>query len=164
VQLILIRFHELVDNLVDILPPLEISAKLAREKAMKDTGLNSEDIGIFFISPCPAKMASTITGLYTEDCQIDGVISMSEVCLKLMKVQQKDVILADPVVAGNLGVAWATSGGEISNINKGTTLAADGIENVIEVLKELESGKLNHIDYVELNACPGGCVGGSICY
>ena len=50
--------------------------------------------------------------------------------------------------------------GEISNINEFTTLAADGIENVVAVLKELESGKLNHLDFVELNACPGGCVGG----
>ncbi|MEG1805757.1 MAG: (Fe-S)-binding protein [Clostridia bacterium] len=39
-------------------------------------------------------------------------------------------------------------------------LAADGIENCMSILKELEDGKLNDIDFVELNACPGGCVGG----
>ncbi|MEG1710695.1 MAG: [Fe-Fe] hydrogenase large subunit C-terminal domain-containing protein [Clostridia bacterium] len=160
VELILIRFHELTDNLIDVLPPLEISAKLAREEAIKKTGLNSSDIGVFFISPCPAKMASTKTGFYTEDCNVDGVISMSEVCLKLMHVQQNDVIIDQPIKASNLGVAWATSGGEVSNLSVGSFLAADGIENVVAVLKELESGKLKYIDYVELNACPGGCVGG----
>ena len=159
VELILIRFHELADNLIKVLPPLEISAKLAREKAMKETGLPSKDIGVFFISPCPAKMASTKTGFYG-DSGIDGVIGMNEVCLNLMHVQQIDVEITNDPIAGDLGTAWATSGGEISNINEFTTLAADGIENVVAVLKELESGKLNHIDFVELNACPGGCVGG----
>lgn len=39
-------------------------------------------------------------------------------------------------------------------------LAADGIENAIQVLEEIEDDKLNHLDFVELSACPGGCVGG----
>lgn len=160
VELILMRFHDLADNLLDIMPPLEISAKMAREKAIKKTGLKSEDIGLFFISPCPAKMASTKTGLYTEECEIDGVISMSDACLKLMHVQQSEVEITEPLTASNLGVAWATSGGEVSNLSVGNYLAADGIENVMSVLTELENGKLKHIDYVELNACSGGCVGG----
>lgn len=160
VQLILMRFHDLAGNLLDILPPLEISAKMARERALRKTGLKSEQIGVFFISPCPAKMASTKTGLYTEECEIDGVISMSEVCLKLMHIQQSEVEITEPLTASNLGVAWATSGGEVSNLNVNNQLAADGIENVISVLTELENGKLKHLDFVELNACPGGCVGG----
>ena len=39
-------------------------------------------------------------------------------------------------------------------------LAADGIENVIKVLEELEDDKLNDLEFIELNACAGGCVGG----
>ena len=39
-------------------------------------------------------------------------------------------------------------------------LAADGIENVIRVLEDLEDEKLGELDFVELNACSGGCVGG----
>ena len=38
-------------------------------------------------------------------------------------------------------------------------LAADGIENCIRVLESLEDDKFS-VDFVELNACPGGCVGG----
>lgn len=38
-------------------------------------------------------------------------------------------------------------------------LAADGIENVIRVLEDLEDEKLGSVDFVELNACAGGCVG-----
>ena len=39
-------------------------------------------------------------------------------------------------------------------------LAADGIENVIRVLEELEDDHIRDVDFIELNACSGGCVGG----
>ena len=39
-------------------------------------------------------------------------------------------------------------------------LAADGIENVIRVLDSIENGQLHDLQFVELNACAGGCVGG----
>ena len=41
-------------------------------------------------------------------------------------------------------------------------LAADGIENCIKVLDEIENGTLNRLEFVELNACVGGCVGGTL--
>lgn len=160
VELILYRYHGLADNLMTTLPPLEISASLAREKAAHDTGLDDEDIGIFFISPCAAKICSIKRGLYTENVQINGVLSAWDVCLKLMQVPASEVSIRQKLIASNLGLAWATSGGEVSNIQKGRQLAADGILNVMNVLRELEAGKLTDIDFVELNACPGGCVGG----
>lgn len=40
-------------------------------------------------------------------------------------------------------------------------LAADGIENVIRVLEDLEDEKFTpNLQFIELNACNGGCVGG----
>lgn len=41
-------------------------------------------------------------------------------------------------------------------------LAADGIENIIKVLEELEDEKLRDLEFIELDACPGGCVGGTL--
>ena len=41
-------------------------------------------------------------------------------------------------------------------------IAADGIENVIRILEEVEDEKLNDIEFIELNACTGGCVGGCL--
>ena len=39
-------------------------------------------------------------------------------------------------------------------------LAADGIDNVIRVLDQIENGNIPQLEFVELNACTGGCVGG----
>ena len=44
----------------------------------------------------------------------------------------------------------------------GKYLAADGIENCINVLDEIENGTIKDLDFVEFNACNGGCVGGTL--
>ena len=41
-------------------------------------------------------------------------------------------------------------------------LAADGIENCIHVLDQIENGTIHNLEFVELNACNGGCVGGTL--
>ena len=62
--------------------------------------------------------------------------------------------------AGKIGISWGRSGGEASGLFTENYLAADGIENVIRVLEDLEDQKFNNLRFVELSACPGGCVGG----
>lgn len=56
VELICSRYHSLADNLLDFLPPLGVAAKLAREEARGKSGLPDGDIGVFYLSPCPAKV------------------------------------------------------------------------------------------------------------
>ena len=60
-------------------------------------------------------------------------------------------------------MSWASSGGESSALLKEKYLAADGIENVIRVLEEIEDERIGELDFIELNACSGGCVGGVLC-
>lgn len=58
---------------------------------------------------------------------------------------------------------WSTSGGEAAALLNEKYLAADGIENVIRVLEEIEDERIGDLDFIELNACSGGCVGGVLC-
>ncbi|MFQ8600355.1 MAG: (Fe-S)-binding protein [Oscillospiraceae bacterium] len=57
-------------------------------------------------------------------------------------------------------MSWGSSGGEASATLNQDYLAADGIENVIRVLEDLEDEKFTELEFIELNACAGGCVGG----
>lgn len=57
-------------------------------------------------------------------------------------------------------MGWGLSGGEAAGLSDITVLAADGIENIIRVLEDLEDEKITDVDFVELSACAGGCVGG----
>ena len=63
--------------------------------------------------------------------------------------------------AGIAGVKWASSGGEAEGLFDDRYLAADDMDNAIQVLDAIENKKFPHLEFVELNACPGGCVGGA---
>lgn len=160
VELILLRFHELKNNLLPVLAPVDIAAKLAREQARIKTGLADEDIGVFFISPCPAKVFAIKGSLGTERPYINGIFAQSDIYFKLVSEMKKIEQPRNIAKSGIIGIGWASSGGEAFGMFKEKYLAADGVENCISILKELEDGKLKDLDFVELNACPGGCVGG----
>lgn len=159
-QLILLRFHSLKDNLLLAQAPVDIAAKLAREQAVQKTGLQPNDIGIFFISPCPAKIHALHSHLGLENATVDGVLSAADCYFRLLNAMKQVEDPRDLSQIGVFGLSWAASGGESATLLKSKYLAADGMENVLNVLKELENGKLNDLDFIELNACIGGCVGG----
>lgn len=161
VRLIRVRFPNLIDHLLPINPPVEVAARLARREAMKKTGLASEDIGIIFISPCPSKVAYASDPLGVEKSAIDGVLAIKNIypsLLPLLSISEKNPL---PLArAGCIGVGWGSHGGESTGIGTDNYLAADGIENVIRVLEDLEDEKFSDLAFIELNACDGGCVGG----
>lgn len=164
VRLIRISFPNLIDHVVPLNSPMEVAAGLARAKAIEDTGLSAEDIGVFFITPCPAKLTAIKTPICLEKSNVDGAIAIKDIYPVLFR-QMDELKEVDSIKdSGIIGVGWATSGGEASALLRDNCLAADGVENVIKLLNEIEDEKLNNIDFVELNACTGGCVGGSLTY
>jgi hypothetical protein len=52
-------------------------------------------------------------------------------------------------------------GGEIRGLDPETSLAVDGMVNVMGVLEDIEDERIKGIKFVELMACTGGCIGGS---
>ena len=160
-ELIMMRYHSLLSHVIDLVSPADVALRLAREKAESE-GVPPEDIGVFFISPCPAKVYALKTGMGLDKPAADGVLSIGELYFKLLPVmsQLKDKPLKKLSKTGILGVRWAASGGESLGIYQNRYLAADGMENINNVLKAMEDGTLNYIDFVELGACPSGCVGG----
>lgn len=161
VRLISLRYPYLRDNLMPILPPLEIAAMMAREKAKKEHPEFSDDeIGLFFISPCAAKVSYIRNGFGNYKSKIDVVVSLKDIYFKLLGVMKKGEAPDISGKAGMIGISWAASGGESSAILNDDYLAADGIENVNKVLDAIENGNIPQLEFVELNACTGGCVGG----
>lgn len=162
-RLIRIRFPNLLDNVLPILPPMEVAARLARKKAVQETGYAPEDICIAFLTPCPAKVTSIKNPMGTEKSSVDFAIAVSDVYPALLAAMEKCAKRGtgpDHSQSGRTGLSWGNSGGEAAATFTVRYLAADGIENVINVLEEMEDEKLADQDFVELNACPAGCVGG----
>lgn len=163
VRLIRVRFPNLLPNLLKINPPVEVAAMLAVQRAMETRGLKREEIGVFFISPCPSKVAYAKAPLGIDKSDIDRVLAIKEIyplLLSKMKQLARETEIAERSHSGRIGISWGRSGGEASGLFTDNYLAADGIENIIRVLEDLEDEKLPQLRFVELNACPGGCVGG----
>lgn len=160
-RLISLRYPTLREHIMQLLPPMEIAAKMAREKTKREhPELLDEDICICFISPCPAKVSYIKNGFGDYKSEVDEVVSISDIYFNLLNVMRRGKAPVPFSRSGMIGISWATSGGESSAIFNDKYLAADGIENVNRVLDQLDNGNMSSLEFIELNACPGGCVGG----
>jgi hypothetical protein len=167
VRLIQMKYPGLIDNLVPYDSPMEVTADIARRESMEHTGLASKDIGIFFISPCPAKRTAVTNPIVHSTTNVDGVISFAEVYpLILAKLEKLDPQTVEAFrkreLANPDGVRWGFTGGESIGLRIDKYLAVDGIHNVIAILEEIENERLRDIEFIEANSCTGGCIGGPL--
>ncbi len=163
-RMIQLKFPTLIPNIINVRQPMEVAAMMARKEFAKKYGVDKKEIGVFFISPCAAKVTAVRNPIGQKGSDVDGVISMLDVYARLYPVlakmpEEKNVNIATP-----FGVAWANAGGETTASRANRSMAVDGIENVMHVLEEVENGKMSDLDYFEGSACPGGCVGGPLTY
>ena len=160
-RLISLRYPMLKEHIMQMLPPMEIAARMARDKAKREhPELSDDDICVCFISPCPAKVSYVRNGFGEYKSEVNEVLSISDIYFNLINVMRRGRTPEPISHSGMIGIGWATSGGECSAIFNDKYLAADGIENVNRVLDQLENGNISTLEFIELNACPGGCVGG----
>lgn len=161
VRLITKRYPYLCDNIMPILPPVEIAAQNAKERARRrHPELSPADIGVCFISPCPAKVSYVKNRDASDKSNVDAVVSMGDMYFKLLEVMDKKKMPPPVSSSGIIGIGWASTGGEATALFNDKYLAADGIENVIKVLEEIDNDNFAGLEFIELNACSGGCVGG----
>jgi iron only hydrogenase large subunit-like protein len=160
-RLIQVKFPELINQVIPIKSPMETTALLARETMKKD-GYPPEEVGIFFISPCAAKVTAVKNPLGMSKSAVDGVIGISSIYGPLRNKVEKILEVSELQKATAAGVGWAVLGGESNLLTGIRRLAVDGIANVSKVLEEVVMGKLKEVDFIEGLACTGGCVGGPL--
>ncbi len=162
VRLIRMRFPKLIPHIIPHVAPEELAAILARREAVEKTGYQPEEIGIFVVSPCPARR----TVVYEPEglsCRvIDGAFSMNDIYRRLLSAMEKPREKRTQSTVSIMGAGWAIAGGESAARLTGNYVAADGIDNVITMLEAIEDGRLSDVEFVELTACTEGCVGGCL--
>ncbi len=167
IKLIQVRYPSLIDNLLPLQAPVEVAAAMARKEAREKTGLSDRDIGIFFITPCAAKMDTMNHPLRGETSDISGMISFQEIYIRLRTVIRKLSREEEEELARatQFGVRWPNPGGESLALNIGKFIAVDGIHEVAEIFDTIENNnasKFDDIEFMECLACRGGCLGGPI--
>ena len=167
VRLIQVKFPSLLPNLLLIRPPMDLTSLYIRRNLM-DQGIPAEDIGIFYVAPCAAKIAAIKSPVGEEKAQNDGVINMNYLYNKVFRIiKQGEYQLRDdefdfhPISRRSL--MWTMTGGEIYDLPSGRNLAIDDIQNVSDFLEKVENGDVEGVDYLELRACDESCAGGILC-
>ena len=138
--------------LADVLSPM-----LAHCQDIKRRIPNAKTV---FIGPCVAKKdeADHYKGL------TDAVLTFEELTNWLNK---EGIELEHEVDAKEESLArfFPVTGGVLKTMRQDapgfTYLTVDGVNNCIEALKDIESGKIHHC-FIEMNACSGGCVSGPV--
>ena len=162
VRLIQVRFPDLLDHIVDVRQPMEVAAMIAKREFARSRGVKEEEIGCFFITPCPAKVTAIRRPIGHAKSAVDGAISVLEIYGLLSSQIRNAPVDISLETASDLGVGWARSGGECYAVNPDNSMAVDGIENCIHVLEEIEDNRLKNLEFFEGAACTGGCVGGPL--
>lgn len=164
VRLIQLRYPDFLPNIIPIDSPMEVAARLIKTRVVKEKNFRPGDVGMFFLTPCPAKVTSIRVPLGIGISYTDGAVSVRKVfaslCRNLKELQNVEDV--EGYEYSGRGIGWGRVGGQSYSIDSKHYLAVDGIENVIKIFDELELGKLEDVDFLEAYGCLGGCVGGPL--
>lgn len=113
-----------------------------------------------FIGPCVAKKdeAEYYEGI------VDAVLTFEDLT-KWLKEENIEPELKLDIEEKSRARFFPTVGGILKTMTQDaqgyTYLALDGVENCVNALKDIESGKIHHC-FVEMSACIGSCMGGPV--
>ena len=163
VRLIQIKYPSLTENILPIKVPLDISAMYALEE-LQSRGIPREEIGLFYITPCAAKVSAVKAPVGEEKSLIDGVINMNLLYNRVYK-HIKDMgknHQYKPLTRQRLSadaVLSTLTNGERRICTAKRSYSIDGIENVMDFLDKLENDEVEGVEFLELRACDQSCAG-----
>ena len=160
VRLIQRCYPELIEHLLPIMSPMELAARTVKA-LYKEKGIEEDAVGVFFISPCPAKATDIQRPKGFQGSAVDVCLSMQEVYKAVMN-ELKHPMTTRAYIPSVAGMSWATHTGGATSIAVENHIAVDGIESVRDILEKIEDDTLQSIDFVEALGCTGGCLGGAL--
>ena len=140
-----------LEYLADVMSPMQAHCQDIKKRIP-----NAKTV---FVGPCVAKKDEA---QYYEGI-VDAVLTFEELTEWL---QEEKIELENMQDNNDYSRArfFPTTGGVLktmSDVKGYTYVAIDGVENCIEVLKDIQKGKI-HKCFIEMSACVGSCVGGPV--
>lgn len=164
-RMILKNYPSLVANILPIEVPRETAAKAARRWIAEQRGIAPEDVGVFHITPCAAKVVSIMKPVGVDKSHLDGAIAIRDLYVPMMNALEHVDEIADESIlqrSSGVGISWAIGRGSVRGLPNRPTLSVTGVKDCIRILDDVDGGRVEGIDYLELSICPGGCVGGPL--
>ena len=146
------KFPKALEYLADVMSPMQAHCL--------DIKKRNPAAKTVFIGPCVAKKdeAEYYDGI------VDAVLTFEELSGML---KEEGITLAQNVdsIEESRARFFPTTGGVLKtmaqNISGYTYVAIDGVENCMDALRDIESGKI-HKCFIEMSACVGSCIGGPV--
>ena len=144
-------FPVALEYLADVMSPMQAHCQDIKKRIP-----NAKTV---FVGPCVAKKdeAEYYHGI------VDAVLTFEELS-EWLKEEKIELEAIQDNNDNSRARFFPTTGGVLKTMNevKGYTyVAIDGVENCIQVLKDIEKGKI-HKCFIEMSSCVGSCVGGPV--
>ncbi len=167
VRLIQVLYPGMVDQLVRCQPPRELAGRELKRKFSQKLGIAPDDIAAVYITPCQAKTFSILKPAEETKSNLDGALGISDIYNDIVALthaldMEETQALAKDFVRSSEMLRWATSQGQLHALRGHRYMSVTGLSNVIQVFDDIEKGKLRNIEYIECDACWGGCVNGNL--
>ena len=146
------KFPKALEYLADVMSPMQAHCVDIKKRIP-----NAKTV---FIGPCVAKKdeADHYDGI------VDAVLTFEELS-NMLKEDGITLSFGVDSIEKSKARFFPTTGGILKtmadNINGYTYVALDGVENCMDALRDIESGKI-HKCFIEMSACIGSCIGGPV--
>jgi iron only hydrogenase large subunit-like protein len=170
VRLIQVLYPDMVAQITPIQPPREIAGMLAKRKYSEQLGIDLNDIGAIYITPCPAKMASIKEPAEGVRSNLDMALGINDIYNPLLAwITRNKKNGGNPrsdAIKSQLGstifLNLPITGGLSRALKQKRYITVAQLPNIVQVFEDIEMGKIRHIDFLECFSCTGGCVGGPL--
>jgi len=164
VRLIQVKFPDLVELIVPMEVPREITAREIKKDLPEQLGLTAEEIGVFYVATCPAKIASVQQPAEKKKSWFDGVVSVRGIYSVIMPhvmAINKEFNVSQVPEDFSFNSEWVTSGSLTRAAEKENWLVIAGLDHVMQILDDIENSRLRNVAFIEASAHMMGCVGGT---
>ncbi|MEE8577995.1 MAG: [Fe-Fe] hydrogenase large subunit C-terminal domain-containing protein [candidate division Zixibacteria bacterium] len=163
IRLIQVKYPDLVELVVPLDVPREVTAREIRKTLPAKLGIKPEEIGIFYLATCPAKIVSIKQPAEKAKSWFNGVVSISDAYSVLMHHvvairEQFDESQVPKDFSFHSG--WVTTGSITQSVKMENWLAVSGLDHVKQILDDIENSRLRNIAFVEALAHMLGCING----
>ncbi len=170
VRMIQVSYPDMVGQVIPLQPPREISGREVKRIYSEKLGLKPEEIGAVYISPCPAKMASIRRPAEGSESHLDLAIGIREIYNPLLAAITKrkkasparHEVLPESGMYTSVLLSLAITGGESHALHQDRAISVAQLPSIIQVIEDIEKGKIRNVEFLECRACTSGCIGGPL--
>jgi Na+-translocating ferredoxin:NAD+ oxidoreductase RNF subunit RnfB len=167
VRLLQVSYPRMVEQVIGIHPPRELAGREIKRRYAEERGLRPEEIAAIYVTPCQARTVSIMQPAEGGPSMLDGSVGIQQVYNDVLAGAREAA--ADPErrpdwtpVRSAVMLRWTTRRPPEKLWRRRRYMSVAGLPNVIGVFDDIEKGRLKDIDYLECNACWGGCANGNL--